>query len=124
VFEQLAAIWPLERAGGQSTHETARRFRYRDGLSEVGFINSVSEPFCRGCDRARISADGMLYTCLFAEKGVSLKEMLREQRLDETALRERIARLWGRRQDRYSEERTQASAVLRGTRPEMWTIGG
>jgi cyclic pyranopterin phosphate synthase len=124
VFEQLSAIWPLERAGGQSTHETARRFRYRDGCGEVGFINSISEPFCRGCDRARISAEGMLYTCLFADKGVSLKEMLREQRLDEAALRERIARLWGRRTDRYSEERTEASAELRGTRPEMWTIGG
>jgi cyclic pyranopterin phosphate synthase len=94
VLEELAAVWPVEPVSGQSLRETARLFRYRDGLSEVGFINSVSEPFCRGCDRARISADGMLYTCLFAEKGVSLKEMLREQQLDEPALRERIARLW------------------------------
>jgi cyclic pyranopterin phosphate synthase len=124
VMEELAGSWPLEPALEQPARETARRFRYRDGRGEVGFINSISEPFCRGCDRARISADGMLYTCLFAETGVSLKAMLRVERLDEPTLRDRIARLWGRRTDRYSEERTEASAGLATTRPEMWTIGG
>lgn len=124
VLEELASEWPLDPVDGQSSRDTARRFRYRDGAGETGFINSISEPFCRGCDRARISAEGTLYTCLFADTGISLKEMLRKQQLDDAALGERIARLWGRRADRYSEERTEASAALPSSRPEMWTIGG
>lgn len=124
VLQELAAVWPLEPVANQPFRETARRYVYKDGAGEVGFINSISEPFCRGCDRARISADGTLYTCLFASAGVSLKDWLREECLDQDDLRRRITRLWGQREDRYSEERTEASPGLQGKRPEMWTIGG
>jgi cyclic pyranopterin phosphate synthase len=124
VRDKIDSMWPLEPATDQAFQETARRFRYRDGFGEVGFINSISEPFCCGCDRARISAEGMFYTCLFADKGVSLKQWLREDSLGPDDLRERIAGIWGRREDRYSEKRTEASPKLTNGRPEMWTVGG
>jgi len=125
VLDELAACWPLEPADGQTVQETAQRFRYTGSTVEVGFINSISEPFCRGCDRARISAEGLLYTCLFAQSGISLKDWLRREQLDDNRLRSRLAALWGRRTDRYSEERSaETSGRAATTRPEMWTLGG
>ena len=122
IMEKLSARWGLVAAEGQSPNETARRFRYTDGAGEVGFINSISEPFCRGCNRARLSADGTLYTCLFAGAGHSVKRWLRKEQLDQAALGERIAACWGKREDRYSELRGQLTEG--STRPEMWTLGG
>lgn len=124
IHDLLHARWPLQPAPDPQPGETARRFLYRDNGSQVGFINSVSEPFCRGCNRARISAEGMLYTCLFSSTGTSLKAWLRDENLSPEAIAARLHALWGRRADRYSEERAQQSATAARKRPEMWTVGG
>ena len=124
VFARLHEKWPLVPVSDQSLRETARRFKYADGAAEVGFINSVSEPFCRGCGRARISADGTLYTCLFASSGVSLKNWIREEGLSHDELCLRLASHWGRRDDRYSELRGEENSGPSAGRQEMWTIGG
>jgi hypothetical protein len=101
--------------------EVACRYRYRDGGGEIGVIASVTQPFCRGCTRARLSAEGSLYTCLFAGAGHDLRGPLRGGASDE-ALRAQVASVWTRRADRYSELRSLA------TRPEqkveMSHIGG
>ncbi|MEX0331840.1 MAG: GTP 3',8-cyclase MoaA [Puniceicoccaceae bacterium] len=122
VLEKLSQRWPLRPVSNQSFTETARRYRYEDGAGEVGFINSISEPFCRGCNRARLSADGTLYTCLFASRGWPVKRWIRQDGLSAVGLQDRIADCWGRRDDRYSELRG-AGAETSG-RPEMWTLGG
>ena len=124
VLEQLRQHWSLSPVGNPVVGETARRFRYDDGAGEVGFINSISEPFCRTCGRARIAADGTLYTCLFAESGVNLKPWLRHEELATPQLAERLLQHWRGRRDRYSEERAQYSVQEGSGRPEMWAIGG
>lgn len=124
VMDQLSERWPLRPVKEQEQWETARRYTYADGAAEVGFINSISEPFCRGCDRARISAEGKLYTCLFAEQGVSLRDWIRDEELSPDDLYERLAALWLRREDRYSEIRGSTSPAPTGERPEMWKLGG
>jgi GTP 3',8-cyclase len=124
VREAIAARWPLERVPPARAGEVARRYRYRDGAGEVGFIESVSRPFCGGCTRARLSADGRLYTCLFATRGHDVRALLRGG-VDEDELRRRLAEIWSRRSDRYSEERLQASASGRErAKVEMSYIGG
>ncbi|HLH65685.1 MAG TPA: GTP 3',8-cyclase MoaA [Solirubrobacteraceae bacterium] len=122
--EMLAAInarWPLEPIDPSYAGEVATRYRYRDGGGEVGIIASVTRPFCGACTRARLSADGKLYTCLFAAQGHDLRALLRGGASDED-LQARIRALWGQRADRYSELRHA------GTRPrpkiEMSYIGG
>ncbi|MEX0324954.1 MAG: GTP 3',8-cyclase MoaA [Puniceicoccaceae bacterium] len=122
ILDQLSDKWPLLPVSDQSITETARRYRYKDGAGEVGFINSISEPFCRGCNRARISADGTLYTCLFASTGWPVKRWIREDALAGKDLVNRIAACWGKREDRYSELR--GARVDTSKRPEMWTLGG
>jgi cyclic pyranopterin phosphate synthase len=124
VHRILSEHWPLEPASDRSIHETAKRFLYCDNGLQVGFINSVSEPFCRGCDRARISAEGVLYTCLFASHGVSIKDWIRKEKLTTAALLERLNALWGKRTDRYSEERSSLPETANRIRPEMWSLGG
>ena len=99
----------------------ANRWRYRDGGGEIGIIASVSEPFCGDCSRARLSAVGKLYTCLFAADGHELMSLIRNGAND-AELQERLATLWRRRRDRYSETRTVES-VLR-PKVEMSHIGG
>jgi cyclic pyranopterin phosphate synthase len=101
--------------------EVARRYRYRDGSGEVGVIASVSEPFCGNCTRGRLSAEGKLYTCLFALRGHDLRAFLRNGASDEQLSTE-IAAIWSRRTDRYSELRTKATAGLH--KIEMSYIGG
>ena len=124
VINLLSTRWPVVPAKTQAHWETARRYTYEDGAAEVGFINSISEPFCRGCDRARISAEGTLYTCLFAEQGVSLRDLIRTEQLSGDELRQRLTALWHGREDRYSEIRGDASAATTTDRPEMWKLGG
>ncbi len=124
VLDRLREQWGLEPVPDPVPGETARRFRYRDGSGEVGFINSISEPFCRSCGRARIAADGTLYTCLFAETGINLKPWLRHDQLNTPGLTDRLLRHWQGRHDRYSEERGQSSPRAASGRPEMWAIGG
>jgi len=111
--ELRAAIeerWPLEALAPGRPGEVARRYRYRDGAGEIGFINSVSEPFCGGCRRARLSADGKLYTCLFASSGHDLRELIRGGQ-DDRALARRVADIWRVRRDRYSAARASAEVV-------------
>ncbi len=116
----LQARWPLEPIPGPPG-QVARDWRYLDGRGEVGLIASVTAPFCRDCDRARLSADGHLYTCLFAATGLDLKGCLRAGHSDAdlTAL---LASHWGRREDRYSELRRENTQGL--PRIEMSRIGG
>jgi cyclic pyranopterin phosphate synthase len=102
IVRKIDAVWPLEPLEPARADETARRFRYRDGAGEIGVIASVTQPFCGGCSRARLSAEGRLHTCLFALKGHDLRAPLRLGAADEE-LAELIRGIWGKRTDRYSE---------------------
>jgi cyclic pyranopterin phosphate synthase len=122
--EILAAIQaelPLEPVEPGYRGEVARRWRYRDGGGEIGVIASVTQPFCGDCTRARLSADGSLYTCLFATTGHDFRALLRGGSSDEE-IAAAIAAVWGRRTDRYSELRTAETARL--NKVEMSYIGG
>ena len=122
--EILAAIdaeLPLEPVAANYRGEVAGRYRYRDGSAEVGVIASVTRPFCGDCTRARLSADGHLYTCLFATRGTDLKTPLRDGESD-TQLEDRIRAVWGARADRYSELRSEATERL--PKIEMFALGG
>jgi GTP 3',8-cyclase len=117
----IDAEMPLEALPAQYRGEVANRWRYRDGSGEVGVIASVSQPFCGDCTRARISAEGKLYTCLFSADGHDLRAVVRSEASDDE-LREAIARVWRVRDDRYSDLRTAATADL--PRVEMFAMGG
>jgi cyclic pyranopterin phosphate synthase len=124
IVERIDAEMPLEPMESNYAGEVASRFRYRDGGGEIGVIASVTQPFCAACTRARISTDGRLFTCLFATQGVDLRTPLRNGATDEE-LRDRITRVWSRRTDRYSEERSELTAVQNSTpKVEMYQIGG
>jgi cyclic pyranopterin phosphate synthase len=101
--------------------EVATRYRYADGAGEIGVIASVSRPFCGDCTRARVSADGQLYTCLFATSGHDLRAMVRDGATDQE-LEAALAAIWAARDDRYSEIRTAETAQL--PKVEMSYIGG
>ena len=117
----LQRVWPLVPADADYFGEVAERWRYADGGGEIGIITSVTQPFCGSCTRARLSASGELYLCLFAEKGHDLRALLRNGISDEE-LAAVIARVWGGRDDRYSEVRSEATPALR--KVEMSHIGG
>jgi GTP 3',8-cyclase len=121
ILATIQAELPLEQVEPDYRGEVARRWRYRDGGGEIGVIASVTQPFCGDCTRARLSADGSLYTCLFATRGHDFRALLRSGASDEELAAE-IAALWGRRTDRYSELRTAATARL--NKVEMSYIGG
>jgi len=121
IVERIDAVFPLEPVEAAYRGEVAQRFRYRDGVGEIGVISSVTQPFCGDCTRARISAEGKLYTCLFALRGTDLRALLRGGASDDE-LREAIAGVWIRRTDRYSEIRTERTSEL--PRIEMSYIGG
>src|SRR5262249_14847007 len=113
--EILAAIdteYPLEPIESTYRGEVARRYRYLDGAGEIGLIASVTQPFCADCTRARISAEGGLYTCLFAVRGHDLRALVRSSATD-AAIREPLEGVWHRRGDRYSELRSERTAGLR-----------
>lgn len=110
ILARIDEVHPLEPVGANYAGEVAKRWRYRDGAGEVGVIASVTRPFCGGCTRARLSAEGKLYTCLFATAGHDFREALRGGAGDEE-LAAMIARVWGVRDDRYSELRTAATRV-------------
>ncbi len=118
---RIAERWPIEPVGAQRASETARRYRYVDGAGEIGLISSISQPFCGGCTRARLTADGMFYTCLFATEGRNLMPLLR-QKQDSEQLAQLISQAWQQRTDRYSEERSQLGAER--DKVEMYRIGG
>jgi cyclic pyranopterin phosphate synthase len=121
LVEAIAAAWPLEPVEPAYPGEVARRYRYADGGGEIGVIASVTQPFCHDCSRARLSAEGRLYTCLFAAAGHDLRRRLRGDGGD-AELEAFLRRIWGRRADRYSELRTAQTS--RRPKVEMSHIGG
>ena len=121
IIERLEAELPLEPLPASYRGEVARRFRHRDGGGEIGVISSVTQPFCRDCTRARLSADGRLYTCLFASEGHDLRAPLRAGATD-AELTAIIARIWSVRSDRYSELRSSQTASA--PKAEMSLLGG
>lgn len=122
LIEMIHKVYPLEPAEAHYFGEVAKRYRYVGTNVEVGFITSVSESFCASCTRARISADGKFYTCLFATEGLDVRELLRGNLSDEELLSV-IQDVWMNRKDRYSDERTEESAKNR-PKIEMSYIGG
>jgi len=123
LIERIAARWPLRALERNYGGEVAQRYAFEDGAGEIGFISSVSQPFCGDCSRARLSADGKLYTCLFAQTGFDLREPLRAGAND-TELQALIARRWAQRTDRYSEMRAELRARGGDGKIEMFAIGG
>jgi cyclic pyranopterin phosphate synthase len=121
IVERIDAVFPLEPVEAAYRGEVAQRWRYRDGAGEVGVISSVTQPFCGDCTRSRISAEGKLYTCLFAARGTDLRALVRSGATDDE-LTEAIGDVWLRRADRYSEIRTERTRDL--PRIEMSYIGG
>lgn len=119
---RIHARWPLVALAAHHAGEVARRWAFADGGGEIGFIDSVSEPFCGDCTRARLSADGKLYTCLFANRGHDLRSALREGASD-AQLAETIRSVWDAREDRYSELRARHEGEPRA-HVEMYEIGG
>ncbi|HYB32778.1 MAG TPA: GTP 3',8-cyclase MoaA [Steroidobacteraceae bacterium] len=124
LLERIGARWPLTALEPQYRGEVARRYAFADGQGEVGFISSVSQPFCGDCSRARLSSDGVLYTCLFAGHGTSLRDALRGGASDDQLL-ELIRAVWLKRADRYSEQRASLRrAAAEERKVEMFYIGG
>src|SRR5882672_11268247 len=124
LVERIGARWPLEPVGPAYRGEVAARYRYRDGRGEVGLISSVTEPFCRDCHRARLSADGKLFTCLFASLGWDVLGCLRAG-ADDAELVNYLTRVWSGRLDRYSDERAELLAGGEArAKVEMSYIGG
>ena len=124
IVERVGAFWPLEPVGPAYRGEVASRYRYRDGRGEIGLISSVTEPFCRDCHRARLSADGKLYTCLFASLGWDVLGAARASASD-PELENFLTRIWRGRVDRYSDERSEILAAGESrAKIEMSYIGG
>jgi cyclic pyranopterin phosphate synthase len=124
MLQMVESRWPLRRVDPNYPGEVARRYEYVDGHGEIGFISSVTEPFCGACSRARLSSDGMLYTCLFATKGTDLREPIRNG-ADDDELADILSRIWLQRADRYSELRRPDVAEHHMLRKvEMYRIGG
>jgi len=121
IIRMISADMPLEAIDPNYPGEVAERWRYRDGSGEIGVISSVTQAFCRTCTRARISTEGMLYTCLFATSGYDFRALLRGGKSD-ADIRAAIAAVWSARDDRYSEIRTAETAKER--KIEMSYIGG
>jgi GTP 3',8-cyclase len=119
----IGARWPLHPVKPAYTGEVARRYAFDDGQGEVGFISSVTQPFCGGCSRARLSSDGSFYTCLFAQSGTDLRGPLRAGASDDE-LDQLIRGTWLGRADRYSEQRAELRAQGTGRKVEMNYIGG
>ena len=117
--DRIHARWPLHALDANYRGEVASRHAFDDGGGEIGFVSSISAPFCGDCHRARISADGRLYTCLFAGEGAPLRPLLAA---GDVAVAEHVAGLWTQRADRYSELRDQASAPRKHV--EMFLVGG
>jgi cyclic pyranopterin phosphate synthase len=121
ILERIGERWPLEAVEPSYRGEVATRWRYRDGAGEIGVIASVTAPFCGDCTRLRLSAEGHLYTCLFATSGTDIRGPMRDGATDDD-LAAIVGDLWARRDDRYSERRTEVSLGL--PKVEMSYIGG
>jgi cyclic pyranopterin phosphate synthase len=124
VIRRINETMPLEEIEPNYSGETAERWRYKDGTGEIGVISSVTQAFCQTCTRARLSTEGKLFTCLFANSGHDLRALLREGRTDDE-ISTAIAHLWRARGDRYSQLRTANTVIERAAkRVEMSYIGG
>ncbi len=121
LLKTIHTRWPLRPVTKQPVGETARRYLFEDGAGEVGFISSITEPFCGDCSRARITAEGLLYGCLFSAKGTVLRDKIREG-LGEDEMTEIVRALWSKRADRYSELRSHLPQ--RQPHIEMYRMGG
>jgi len=121
LLKRIHDRWPLQPVAKQPAGETARRYAFTDGAGEVGFISSITEPFCGDCTRARITAEGLFYSCLFSARGTVLRDKIREG-MGEDELTGVIRELWTKRADRYSELRSD----LPRSQPhvEMYRMGG
>jgi GTP 3',8-cyclase len=125
LIDRLSRHFPMDRLPPTDPGETAQRWAYRDNGAEVGFISSVSQPFCGACNRARLSTEGQLYLCLFASQGMDLRTLLRGS-FSDAQISSALAQIWSSRQDRYSELRhlQQAEPHSGARRIEMHYIGG
>ena len=124
LLERIRALWPVTALPGQYRGEVAERYAYDDGAGEIGLISSISAPFCGACSRARLSSEGVLYTCLFATAGTDLRGLLRSGAADEE-ISARLASIWTQREDRYSEQRASLTSESRPLHKiEMHYIGG
>ena len=121
LIELINKKFPIQAIDANYPGEVAKRWQYKDGQGEIGFIASVSQPFCGSCTRIRLSAEGKLYTCLFASRGHDLQRLLQEQYSDDQ-LKRYIIDLWTQRKDRYSELRSQQKSI--SPKVEMSYIGG
>lgn len=122
IRQRIDRTWPLERLPKRYMGEVAQRYRYRDGGGDIGFIASVTQPFCGACTRLRLAADGKFHTCLFSPIGHDLRAALRNGSSDDD-ITGQIAAIWAGRSDRYSELRARAGDT-QAKRPEMWQMGG
>jgi len=120
-LQRIHERWPLRPLERRQAGETALRFAYQDGQGEIGLINSITQPFCGNCSRARITADGTMYTCLFSSKGIPLKPLLKGP-ADSRSLERFIRKAWSGRNDRYSEVRHLNNK--NGAGQEMYRMGG
>jgi cyclic pyranopterin phosphate synthase len=121
IIDTINAVWPLKPVHPNYAGEVATRWRYVDGSGEIGVIASVTQPFCRTCTRARLSAEGKLYTCLFASQGHDFRGLLRNGASD-AEIGAYLRSVWGSRADRYSEIRSAHTVALK--KVEMSHIGG
>lgn len=121
IIKIINAEMPVEPIDPNYRGEVASRWRYKDGSGEIGMVASVTQAFCRDCNRARLSAEGELYTCLFAVKGHDLRSLIRGSATDDE-ISQAVAQLWGKRADRYSEIRSENTLSL--PKVEMSHIGG
>ena len=124
ILETLQDVMPLEPVDPDYIGEVAKRYRYKGTAKEVGFISAITESFCSTCNRARISADGKLFTCLFATNGTDLVDLIRSDSLTEDAMMHFLTNLWDNRRDRYSDQRMEISKQPSKKKIEMSYIGG
>ncbi|WP_339211194.1 GTP 3',8-cyclase MoaA [Aeribacillus sp. FSL K6-8210] len=123
IVKMISSVYSIEPIDENYFGEVAKRYRHQDTGSEIGFITSVSEPFCSSCTRARISSDGKLYTCLYAHEGFDLRDFIRSGKSPEE-IKMAIERVWQNRKDQYSVERTENKGMLNKNKIEMSYIGG
>jgi len=124
LLARLQRRWPLHALQASQAGETAERWAYDDGAGEIGLISSVTQAFCGDCNRARLSTDGRLYTCLFASQGLGLRDWLRDGRSSDSEIADRLRAHWAQRQDRYSQLRRADTEAPAAQRVEMHFIGG
>ncbi|MFD6210996.1 GTP 3',8-cyclase MoaA [Peribacillus sp. NPDC060253] len=123
ILDRIEEVMPLEQIKPNYVGEVATRYRYKDSDQEIGIISSVTDSFCSTCSRARVSAEGKLYTCLFASKGYDLRQLIRSEESD-VVISNKISDIWNHRIDRYSDERKNGNVSRNSTKVEMSHIGG